>query len=408
MQAATRCLLTIALFPAFARGAQGATDQEWSGTVRDSAGVSIVENPETGVWTEETRWTVEKDMSLGAAEGDSTQQFGQIVDVDAGSDGRIYVLDRLPVQTKLVHVFETDGTFARAFARNGQGPGEIGGFARGLIASDAGTILVADPSTANLFTLEGDYVASFRLHFGRALASEPLIDLAGGEYLQLSQRYLTSGAVTLIRQSSQGEVVDSVHLLTLPPSPPVLGAGNATPLLPARALWSRTTDGRIISGVSDRYRIEVRTRDGELERVITKPAWGRPLSREDRQAMVDRYLDQFRELVGDESVSVVPIAPKRLPAFTELAGGPEGTIWARGMLPIDSMFVGGGSDLRSAASSEWEVYSHEGKLLGRISLPPNLTLKKIRGRYIYGIESDEIVQKVVRLRILGPDMQDAP
>ncbi len=35
---------------------------EWAGSVRDSAGVAVVSNPTSGIWTDEERWTLTEEL----------------------------------------------------------------------------------------------------------------------------------------------------------------------------------------------------------------------------------------------------------------------------------------------------------------------------------------------------------
>lgn len=37
---------------------------EWTGTAADSAGVRIVVNPDQGLWTSESRWKLERDLTI--------------------------------------------------------------------------------------------------------------------------------------------------------------------------------------------------------------------------------------------------------------------------------------------------------------------------------------------------------
>lgn len=63
----------------------GATAQ-WKGTVRDSAGITIVSNTELGSWDSSTRWYIEEELRIGVAEGDPDYQFGRIGWITIGSD----------------------------------------------------------------------------------------------------------------------------------------------------------------------------------------------------------------------------------------------------------------------------------------------------------------------------------
>ena len=118
---------------------------EWGGSVRDSAGVRIVENPDAGVWTAGEAWTLEEELQIGVTDGNPELQFGIITGIDATPGGEIYVLD---AQAHRVRVFDADGNLLRAFGQAGQGPGELSpGLAQappGLFLSGEGTLLVPD------------------------------------------------------------------------------------------------------------------------------------------------------------------------------------------------------------------------------------------------------------------------
>ena len=53
-------------------------DSRWTGTVSDSAGVTIISNPAEGIWTETDEWTVEEELRIGVREGDPEYQFAEI------------------------------------------------------------------------------------------------------------------------------------------------------------------------------------------------------------------------------------------------------------------------------------------------------------------------------------------
>ena len=77
---ARRSLMLLAL-PLLAACA-GAGESSWAGTVTDSAGIAIVQNPAQGAWTPDKAWKVEEVLSIGEMGGDANYQFGQIVGVD--------------------------------------------------------------------------------------------------------------------------------------------------------------------------------------------------------------------------------------------------------------------------------------------------------------------------------------
>ena len=73
----------------------GCSDQKsvWTGTMYDSAGVTIVSNTEVGVWSQGEEWTLEEDLRIGVVGGVPEYQFGQVGAITLDSKGRIHVLD---------------------------------------------------------------------------------------------------------------------------------------------------------------------------------------------------------------------------------------------------------------------------------------------------------------------------
>jgi hypothetical protein len=80
----------------------------WTGTVTDSAGVTVVRNPAAGVWSASDAWTLEEELRIGAIEGDPAYLFGRIGSVAADSRGRIFVLD---AQAQHVRVYSSLGQY---------------------------------------------------------------------------------------------------------------------------------------------------------------------------------------------------------------------------------------------------------------------------------------------------------
>ena len=98
-------------------------------TVRDSAGIEIVENhvPE---WPAEQFWTLDPepeivlggDESLEPEAGDSTHLIWQVTGVARLADGRVAVLSE---GNRTILLFEPSGRFSKSIGRGGRGPGEF-------------------------------------------------------------------------------------------------------------------------------------------------------------------------------------------------------------------------------------------------------------------------------------------
>ncbi len=89
-------------------------------TVRDSAGVRIVENAEP---SSIAPWRVpdEPALSLGAIEGDSVYEFTRITGALRFDDGRIVIADG----SQELRFFDADGRFLHESGGAGEGPGEF-------------------------------------------------------------------------------------------------------------------------------------------------------------------------------------------------------------------------------------------------------------------------------------------
>ena len=61
----------------------------WAGTVTDSAGIQIVQNPTEGMWAAGEEWVVEEVLSIGEVLGDEEYQFGQIISVDVDASAPV-------------------------------------------------------------------------------------------------------------------------------------------------------------------------------------------------------------------------------------------------------------------------------------------------------------------------------
>jgi hypothetical protein len=131
----------------------------------DSAGVTLVRNPAEAEWTVKPRPTLIEDLRIGTIDGSPITEFTDVVGIDVGSDGRIYVADR---GSSNVRVFAPDGSYVRKLGRDGQGPGELrrGGLG-GVFVTPTDTVWVADgypvPDRLVAFTPEGEVGPVIRL-----------------------------------------------------------------------------------------------------------------------------------------------------------------------------------------------------------------------------------------------------
>ena len=68
---------------------------DWQGTIETINGITIVENPNEGLWDEKENFQVKmvKENQIGKLEGSDEYLFGRIADVAVNKKGDIYIAD---------------------------------------------------------------------------------------------------------------------------------------------------------------------------------------------------------------------------------------------------------------------------------------------------------------------------
>jgi hypothetical protein len=177
-----RWVLSISLvtFACSGNGAADGSDNEAlaaSPTIRDSAGVTIVENA-VPQWAPGSEWRVgELLTTVGEAEGDLNYELFRVLDATRLSDGTLALGNS---STGEIRFFDREGTFVRSVGSKGGGPGEFqGANALRALRRVAGDTLVAWDIYAqriSVFAPDGDFVRTFRLDS----ATTPCILAMGG------------------------------------------------------------------------------------------------------------------------------------------------------------------------------------------------------------------------------------
>lgn len=155
-------------------------------TIRDSAGIEIVEN-HAPIWGSDEFWTVdpEPEFVLGGlgAPGDSTHLIWSIIQAVPLSDGRIVMLT--PEGDTKVLVFEPSGRLSASFGRTGRGPGEY-------------------QYPLRLQVLKGDTIVVWDYMFGPVYYFDPSGKLLG-------ERRIDLGALIAATRAGNQRPGESVH-----------------------------------------------------------------------------------------------------------------------------------------------------------------------------------------------------
>jgi len=367
-------------------------------TVVDSSGVALVMNTGTGLWRSGEGWTVEEVQSLGVAEGDPDYEFGMIGGMDVDPDGRMLVAD---LQARAIRVYNPDGTFERTIGSAGSGPGELGLAIAGPFLVER-EVWVPDLQNQRVtrFSVEGELQGSFRLDFTGGIPIR--WDEMQGDRL-LAQLRATSGpeaasvpsADPIVSFAMDGSVRDT--LLVLPPGEGLQISGGQVRMrvFASEPVWDVGEDGRIVSGRSDEYRIEVRDAEGTLRRVVSRPFERQPVTARDQEVILNAVKDAARQQgVPEDAIETVFGAlefAEFYPNFASLLAGPDGTIWVQA-IRTGTEIAGEGADFdpQDLGSTEWDVFDGDGQYLGVVSFRVRFQPLRVIGDRFYGVARDDL------------------
>jgi hypothetical protein len=385
------------------------SDAAWQGTVRDSAGITVVSNTAGSIWGADDAWIVEEELRIGTAEGEPELMFGQIVGVDVGLDGRIYVMDQ---QAHEVRVFSPDGHFRTAMGKAGGGPGELSPNAGPVFVTPGDTVAVPDImlQRITLYTTEGEPAGSVPLSLADGIPTRWL-KAANHDLVQQSMIMAMPGQTDvqprnlILRRDPRGNVLDTLLVMPAGESVDFSGGQPRMTLFAPEPTWALGADDRVIHGNSAEYRFRVNAPDGDVERIVEKRADRRPLTTSDQ--------DEFRRVIRRawQQAGMPPEAMEMMsqalnfaeyyPAYANLLGGPDGTIWVQSVQTPESVReLGGTFDIQDIGGPTWDVFDAEGRFLGPVQMPPRFTPFLLQDDRIFGVVRDEMdVQYVARLRL---------
>lgn len=388
-------------------------DSRWTGTTRDSAGVTVVANPDIGMWAPGEEWGVEEELRIGAAEGDPHYEFGSIGGITVDSDGRIFVLDG---QAQQIRVYSPDGIFEQTVGNRGDGPGELRA-AMTVLLGPGDTLLVPDGRNLrfNRYAPDGSSTGSFRmvLEDGRPMAfrastsgviAEQLRPLA---VMMPDQPATPDSMDAIVTRASDGTITDT--LLTFRAGRSLLpgAASVAYTMYAAEPVWDIAADARLVFGSAAEYRIDLHA-DGRLQRIITMPHERRPVSDDDIGAVMGEMARRWDE------AGVAPELRAQLkgrlqfadffPAYQAVVWGPMRSIWVQRVKPASELSPKELEVYHERPSPDWDVFDGDGRYLGVVALPARFSPAVFRGTRIYGSWRDESdVPYAVRLRIVGAE-----
>lgn len=389
-------------------------------SMRDSAGVALVENHGTA-WAADRAWTVADAPSLDVGgTGDPVYELGRVVGALRLRDGRLVVAN---AATSDIRFFDPQGKHLDTKGRQGTGPGEYQAIA-GLWLGANDSLLVADVAAQRLTILDdqGELARSFSLGGrsgfqvptnGRMSIAFPVGWFADGSVLGMEQGFRINDGregryrdtVTLVRYGPDGAAGDTiarapgVEMEQIP-----LTFGGRTTAAPSPVPLGRSTvvavaGDRAYLGENDAWRIEVRGADGRLRRIVRTDARPTPVTPADQEADRQQRLEQlsatpqFRSLPAEIKTQFEARIrnaryPETLPFLGAMLPAADGNLW------IEEV-VGPSQEQRRYA-----VLDSSGVLLGRVTMPADFRPTFVDGGAVVGVWTDPDDVEHVRIYLI--------
>lgn len=368
----------------------GEVDRSVEPTVRDSAGIRIVEYAGPLPHGPELAVADEPELRHGHRDGDYL--FQRIVDGALRPDGGAVVVDG---GNREVVSVTSGGELESTVAPTGRGPGEVRR-PRSVHVLGRDTVLIEDGGNARLtWFVAGEVARSVSTAGDPALGRDLGVVGVGpdGGVLMATRGFRPPDAPgwvpgTFVRFDSDTGVADSVAGYDLALWRGVEGA--ADPFPPGGVVT--VSDDRFVLGRTDVPELRWRTLRGELSQIVRWEAEGRRPTEEDLAAFRTLLRDDLTRLNRDlegrrlealverelERYSTLPDEP--LPLFGALVGDGAGGVW------VGEYVVGA----PQTPVPRYDIVSADGRGLGSVTLPENLRVLDLEDDRLLGVLTDEL------------------
>lgn len=361
-------------------------------TVRDSAGVSIVESTEPA-WSEGQGWTLsaEPTLSIGSLDGPEEYNLYRSMGALRLDDGRIVVANG---GTNELRFFGPDGEFLNDVGGEGEGPGEFRGMA-GIYRLGPDSLAVLDfrlfrfsifdgagAFAENLRVAEGGADLPFPHGFfrdGTILASIHASD--SGDYTELG---VIQRPVTYHRYEREGALL--TDLTALPGQAVYRGVdpeGTGFTFSPGHSVRPFAAVGAStwFWGPGDAYEVQEWSMEGQLLKISRIDREPRPMPQE----LISEWEEQIRALPPDAAIMrrAIPL-PEFLPAHEEILVDPIGNVWMSGYEVLDE-------------DPKWQVFDSFGRWLGEVTVPAGGRITEVGADYLVGVWRDDLDVETVRV-----------
>lgn len=377
-------------------------------TVRDSAGIRVVENREA---IDSAVWTIgEPLLSIGVVEGEPAYELRDVVGAVMLGDGRIVLANS---GSEELRWFDAEGRHIRSTGREGEGPGEFRSL-ESIFRYGPDSIVVYDRSLRRIsvFDTAGRHgrVVSIASP-GRNWTPSLVTPFTDGTLLVAVQPPFAPAATggvyravgTVHHISATGEVLDSVASFAGPEI--ATGSPGGRPVvvgLPfGRSGSVAGNDAGVVVSDGGPISYDVFSPDGKLTTRVRLEIAPRLLTKTETDAYMAERMKRAQEqgipeiLEMERTLAELMQFPETYPGIAALYLDAAGNVWTEEARLADEMYLSGYELVR-----RYRIFNAEGRHTGSMSLPAGTRPLEIGEDWILLRAIDDLGVEYVRLHPL--------
>jgi hypothetical protein len=387
----TASLLIILSIVSFFIDSEARQKAEWKGKVEVEDGIKVLKNPGEPLYGEIT-FELEEDLNIGREEDDYYYFYG-IVMVGADSDENIYVLDR---ENCRIQKYDKNGVYLQTIGRQGRGPGEFretSSLCTYINVDSENTLMVAEEQRIHAFDTKGNVKNVITL--GMRISFPLGMDDEGNVLAQATSRQQEEFSQDIVFISSKEGRIKTIASYPAHFPPLIRGKiGLGNPYTP-RLFSCSLSKGRGIYGDSQEYRLFVINSYGEAEFIIEKESPQLPITKKEKDMLVDRYMENQKRskretILSKSEVEKGYVFPDNEPFYTRIYCDDKDRIYVlRFKSPFDE-----------EKGNIYDLFNKEGYYLYRVTMP-SIPIHAIRNGRIYSVRFDKDTEtfKIIRYKI---------